>query len=266
MLRYLKRLENKDLSLAHSMIPLGSCTMKLNATSEMMPITWPELANLHPYVPVDQAQGYAEMFNDLAMQVGPGGFGREGGGGTLAPAIARRAFGRVAARRRCAAGRRTTPPPPRPAPRQLASITGFDAVSMQPNSGASGEYAGLMAIRAFHQSRGEGHRNVCIIPVSAHGTNPASAVMAGMKIVTVSTDAQGNVNMAELKQKARARGAAAAAAALASLALARGGPPAAPQPAAAAAGAAAAPDPPPPACLPPANPPRWRRTARTSRR
>lgn len=154
MLRYLKRLENRDLSLAHSMIPLGSCTMKLNATSEMIPITWPELAGLHPYVPVDQAQGYAEMFRDLAAQ--------------------------------------------------LAAITGFDAVSLQPNSGASGEYAGLMAIRAYHQSRGEGHRNVCIIPVSAHGTNPASAVMAGMKIVTVSTDAHGNVNMAELKQKVEA--------------------------------------------------------------
>ncbi|KAI8477420.1 MAG: glycine cleavage system, P protein [Monoraphidium minutum] len=154
MLRYLKRLENKDLSLAHSMIPLGSCTMKLNATSEMIPITWPELANLHPFCPVDQAQGYAEMFRDLASQ--------------------------------------------------LSSITGFDAVSLQPNSGASGEYAGLMAIRAYHQSRGEGHRNVCIIPVSAHGTNPASAVMAGMKIVTVSTDAHGNVNFEDFKKKAEA--------------------------------------------------------------
>ena len=154
MLRYLKRLENKDLSLAHSMIPLGSCTMKLNATSEMIPITWPELANLHPYCPPDQAAGYMAMFKDLAAQ--------------------------------------------------LAAITGFDAVSLQPNSGASGEYAGLMAIRAYHRARGEGHRNVCIIPVSAHGTNPASAVMAGMKIVTVSTDAHGNVNMAELKQKAEA--------------------------------------------------------------
>ncbi|WIA42495.1 hypothetical protein OEZ86_008483 [Tetradesmus obliquus] len=152
MLRYLKRLENRDLSLAHSMIPLGSCTMKLNATSEMIPITWPELANLHPYCPPNQAQGYAEMFRDLAAQ--------------------------------------------------LCSITGFDAVSLQPNSGASGEYAGLMAIRAYHRSRGDTHRDVCIIPVSAHGTNPASAVMAGMKIVSVSTDAKGNVNMAELKEKA----------------------------------------------------------------
>jgi len=152
MLRYLKRLENKDLSLAHSMIPLGSCTMKLNATSEMMPITWPELANLHPFCPRDQADGYYEMFKALGMQ--------------------------------------------------LCSITGFDSVSLQPNSGASGEYAGLMSIRAYHQSRGDKHRNVCIIPVSAHGTNPASAIMAGMRIVTVSTDAEGNVNIAELKAKA----------------------------------------------------------------
>ncbi|KAG1676468.1 hypothetical protein FOA52_002288 [Chlamydomonas sp. UWO 241] len=152
MLRYLKRLENRDLSLAHSMIPLGSCTMKLNATTEMLPITWPELANIHPFVPVDQALGYQEMFRDLAAE--------------------------------------------------LCAVTGFDAMSLQPNSGASGEYAGLMSIRAFHQSNGEGHRNVCIIPVSAHGTNPASAVMAGMKIVTVSTDKEGNVDIAELREKA----------------------------------------------------------------
>jgi glycine dehydrogenase len=152
MLRYLKRLENKDLSLCHSMIPLGSCTMKLNATSEMVPITWPELANLHPYVPADQAQGYAAMFEDLSAQ--------------------------------------------------LASITGFDAVSLQPNSGASGEYAGLMAIRAYHASRGEAHRNVCIIPVSAHGTNPASAVMAGMEVRVVPVDAAGNIDMAALKATA----------------------------------------------------------------
>lgn len=152
MLRYMKRLENKDLSLVHSMIPLGSCTMKLNATAEMLPITWPELANIHPFAPVDQAAGYHEMFHDLSEQ--------------------------------------------------LCTITGFDAMSLQPNSGASGEYAGLMAIRAWHKSRGEGHRDICIIPVSAHGTNPASAVMAGMKIVTVSTDKVGNVNIAELKQKA----------------------------------------------------------------
>lgn len=154
LLRYLKRLENKDLSLVHSMIPLGSCTMKLNATSEMIPITWPEFSNLHPYVPLDQAQGYQDMFNDLAAQ--------------------------------------------------LASITGFDAVSLQPNSGASGEYAGLMAIREYHRSRGDHHRNVCIIPVSAHGTNPASAVMAGMTIVPVGVDSLGNINIQELKEKAEA--------------------------------------------------------------
>ena len=152
LLRYLKRLENKDLSMVHSMIPLGSCTMKLNASTEMIPITWPELANLHPYVPLDQAAGYQEMFEDLATQ--------------------------------------------------LATITGFDAVSLQPNSGASGEYAGLMAIRAYHQSRGDPNRNVCIIPVSAHGTNPASAVMAGMSIIPVGVDSLGNINIAELKAKA----------------------------------------------------------------
>jgi glycine dehydrogenase len=152
MLRYLKKLENMDLSLAHSMIPLGSCTMKLNATTEMLPITWPELANLHPFVPLDQAQGYQEMFEDLATQ--------------------------------------------------LASITGFDAVSLQPNSGAAGEYAGLMAIRQYHLSRGDGHRDICIIPVSAHGTNPASAIMAGMKIVPVGVDAQGNINIEEVRAKA----------------------------------------------------------------
>ncbi|CAL5222662.1 g5059 [Coccomyxa viridis] len=152
MLRYLKRLENRDLSLAHSMIALGSCTMKLNATTEMMPITWPELASLHPFVPLDQAKGYAEMFEDLSTQ--------------------------------------------------LAEITGFDAVSLQPNSGASGEYAGLMTIRAFHQANGDKQRNVCIIPVSAHGTNPASAIMAGMRIVPIGVDRNGNINMEELKQKA----------------------------------------------------------------
>jgi glycine dehydrogenase len=152
MLRYLKRLENRDLSLCHSMIALGSCTMKLNATAEMMAITWPEFASLHPFVPLDQAQGYLEMFEDLAGQ--------------------------------------------------LTEITGFDKVSLQPNAGASGEYAGLMAIRAYHKSRGDSHRNVCIIPKSAHGTNPASAIMAGMKIVAISTDAKGNIDIEELRQKA----------------------------------------------------------------
>jgi len=152
MLRYLKRLENRDLSLVHSMIPLGSCTMKLNSTTEMIPITWNELANLHPFAPVDQAQGYMEMFDDLADQ--------------------------------------------------LCAITGFDAMSLQPNSGATGEYAGLMAIRAYHQSRGDEKRNVCIIPVSAHGTNPASAAMCGMKIVVIGTDAKGNISIPELKAAA----------------------------------------------------------------
>eukprot|EP00899_Mesostigma_viride_P005872 jgi/Mesvir1/15286/Mv06501-RA.1 len=152
LLRYMSRLQAKDLSLCHSMIPLGSCTMKLNATTEMMPVTWPELANIHPFVPKDQAAGYQEMFSDLADM--------------------------------------------------LCEITGFDAMSLQPNSGASGEYAGLMAIRAFHQANGDHHRDVCIIPVSAHGTNPASAVMAGMKIIPVSTDSAGNIDLAEVKARA----------------------------------------------------------------
>ncbi|CAD7700824.1 unnamed protein product [Ostreobium quekettii] len=152
MLRYLKKLENRDLSLVHSMIPLGSCTMKLNATSEMMPITWNELANLHPFVPANQAEGYKEMFEDLAQQ--------------------------------------------------LCAITAFDSVSLQPNAGASGEYAGLMAIRQYHRSRGDHARDVCLIPASAHGTNPASAAMAGMKIVTIRSDDQGNVDIAQLREKA----------------------------------------------------------------
>jgi len=152
MLRYIKRLEEKDISLVHSMIALGSCTMKLNATTEMVPITWPELANIHPFAPKDQTLGYQEMFKDLEAQ--------------------------------------------------LCEVTGFDAMSLQPNSGASGEYAGLMAIRAYHQSRGDHHRDVCIIPVSAHGTNPASAAMCGMKIVVIGTDAKGNINAEELKAAA----------------------------------------------------------------
>ena len=152
MLRYIARLEAKDLSLVHSMIALGSCTMKLNASTEMAPITWPELANIHPFAPKEQTLGYAEMFKDLTTQ--------------------------------------------------LADITGFDDVSLQPNSGASGEYAGLMAIRAYHHSRGDHHRDVCIIPVSAHGTNPASAAMCGMKIVVIGTDENGNVNIPELKAAA----------------------------------------------------------------
>ncbi|MBS1903322.1 MAG: aminomethyl-transferring glycine dehydrogenase [Bacteroidetes bacterium] len=151
MLRYLKQLENKDLSLAHSMIALGSCTMKLNATSEMIPVTWPEFGAIHPFVPRDQAQGYTEVFESLE--------------------------------------------------KALRDITGFDAVSLQPNSGAQGEYAGLLVIKAYHESRGQGHRNVCIIPASAHGTNPASAVMAGMKVVVSKTDGNGNIDMDDLRAK-----------------------------------------------------------------
>ena len=152
MLRYLRRLQDKDIALDRSMIPLGSCTMKLNATTEMLPISWPEFANLHPYAPLDQAQGYLELFSEL-----------EG---------------------------------------WLAEITGYDAVSLQPNSGAQGEFAGLMAIRGYHESRGEGYRNVCLIPASAHGTNPASAVMAGMKVVVVPTDDDGNIDVAALRASA----------------------------------------------------------------
>ena len=152
MMRYIKRLENKDLSLVHSMISLGSCTMKLNAAAELMPITFPEFANIHPFVPADQAQGYLEMIDELN--------------------------------------------------KDLSEITGFASMSFQPNSGAQGEYAGLMVIRAYHISRGEGHRNVALIPSSAHGTNPASAAMAGMEIVVVKCDDQGNIDVADLKAKA----------------------------------------------------------------
>lgn len=151
MLRYLKYLENKDLSLNFSMISLGSCTMKLNASVEMFPITWPETANIHPFAPQNQTQGYVEMINSLN--------------------------------------------------KDLAEITGFAAVSAQPNSGAQGEYAGLLCIKKYHESRGEGHRNVCLIPTSAHGTNPASAAMSGMKVVVVKSDEQGNVDMADLVDK-----------------------------------------------------------------
>ncbi len=152
MLRYIKRLENKDLSLVHSMISLGSCTMKLNATAEMIPVTWPELGNIHPYAPKEQALGYREMFIKLENM--------------------------------------------------LTEITGFDATSLQPNSGAQGEYAGLMVIRAYHLSRGDKQRTVTIIPSSAHGTNPASAVMAGMEVVIVKCDENGNIDLADLKAKA----------------------------------------------------------------
>lgn len=153
MMRYLKKLENKDISLCHSMIPLGSCTMKLNAASELIPITWPEFANIHPFVPSEQAEGYGEVIEELDQY--------------------------------------------------LSEITGFAKVSFQPNSGAQGEYAGLMVIRAYHESRGDHHRNVCLIPSSAHGTNPASAVMAGMKIVVVNCDDQGNIDIEDLRNKAQ---------------------------------------------------------------
>jgi glycine dehydrogenase len=152
MLRYLKRLEARDLSLTTSMIALGSCTMKLNATTEMAAVTWPELGRLHPFAPIDQAHGYCELFEDLE--------------------------------------------------RWLAEITGFAATSLQPNSGAQGEYAGLLVIRAYHEDRGEGHRNVCLIPASAHGTNPASAVMAGMRVVVVKSTAEGTIDLEDLASKA----------------------------------------------------------------
>lgn len=152
MLRYIKRLENKDLSLVHSMISLGSCTMKLNATAEMIPVTWPEFGQLHPFAPMDQTLGYQELFTNLRTW--------------------------------------------------LTEITGFADTSLQPNSGAQGEYAGLMVIRAYHMNRGEGHRNVALIPTSAHGTNPASAVMAGMKVVLVKCDEKGNIDIDDLKLKA----------------------------------------------------------------
>lgn len=152
LLRYMKSLENKDLSMVHSMIPLGSCTMKLNATTEMIPVTWPEFGDMHPFAPIDQAKGYAEIFTTLEQW--------------------------------------------------LCEITGFDAMSLQPNAGAQGEYAGLMVIRAYHKSRGDHHRNIALIPSSAHGTNPASAVMAGMKVIVVKCDEQGNIDLADLKEKA----------------------------------------------------------------
>jgi len=152
MLRYIKKLEAKDLSLGFSMIPLGSCTMKLNATTELVPLSWPEFAHMHPFQPSEQVKGYLEIIEELEQQ--------------------------------------------------LANITGFAATSLQPNSGAQGEYAGLMVIRAYHLSRGDAHRNVALIPTSAHGTNPASAAMAGMQIVLVKCDEKGNIDVADLKAKA----------------------------------------------------------------
>ena len=154
MLRYLRRLQDKDIALDRSMIPLGSCTMKLNATTEMLPITWPEFSDIHPYAPLEQAAGYLELFAELE--------------------------------------------------RWLADITGYDAVSLQPNSGAQGEFAGLLAIRGYHASRGEAYRNICLIPASAHGTNPASASMAGLDVVVVATDERGNIDVADLRAKAEA--------------------------------------------------------------
>ncbi|MBU2979368.1 aminomethyl-transferring glycine dehydrogenase [Alteromonas sp. C1M14] len=152
MLRYIKSLEDKDLALNHSMISLGSCTMKLNATAEMIPVTWAEFGQIHPFAPVDQAQGYQEMIAELSDW--------------------------------------------------LINITGYDALSMQPNSGAQGEYAGLLAIQRYHESRGEGHRNVCLIPSSAHGTNPASAQMVSLKVVVVGCDKDGNVDVEDFRKKA----------------------------------------------------------------
>ncbi|RTE66126.1 glycine dehydrogenase (aminomethyl-transferring) [Amphritea opalescens] len=152
MLRYMKKLENKDYSLVHGMIPLGSCTMKLNATAEMIPVTWPEFSNIHPFAPADQVTGYHKMLSSLEEQ--------------------------------------------------LVEITGYDAVSLQPNSGASGEYAGLLAIRKYQASIGEGDRNICLIPSSAHGTNPASAAMADLKIIVTRCDEKGNVDVADLRAKA----------------------------------------------------------------
>ncbi len=154
MLRYIKRLESRDLSLTASMIPLGSCTMKLNAAAEMFPVSWPEFAKIHPFAPIQQTRGYQKMFDQLETW--------------------------------------------------LAEITGFAGISLQPNAGSQGEYAGLLVIRAYHQSRNEPHRNVCLIPTSAHGTNPASAVMAGLKVVSVACDPSGNIDLSDLSAKARA--------------------------------------------------------------
>jgi glycine dehydrogenase len=154
MLRYLRHLQDKDVALDRSMIPLGSCTMKLNAAAEMLPVTWPEFADLHPFAPLDQVSGYLRLIDDLE--------------------------------------------------RWLVEITGYDAVSLQPNSGAQGEFAGLLAIRSYHQSRGEGDRDICLIPASAHGTNPASATMAGLRVVVVATDDDGNIDLGDLRDKAAA--------------------------------------------------------------
>ena len=152
LMRYMRKLADKDLALDRSMIPLGSCTMKLNAATQLIPVTWPGFSRIHPFVPLDQAQGYRQLFIELEQM--------------------------------------------------LCACTGYDAVSLQPNSGAQGEYAGLLTIKAYHQSQGQGHRNICLIPASAHGTNPASAQMAGMKVVVVGTAKTGNIDMDDLKAKA----------------------------------------------------------------
>jgi glycine dehydrogenase len=152
MMRYLKFLENKDLSLNTSMISLGSCTMKLNAATELIPVSWPEFSKLHPFAPTNQTEGYLHIIKELENY--------------------------------------------------LSKITGFAATSLQPNSGAQGEYAGLLTIRAYHESRNEGHRNVVLIPISAHGTNPASAVMVGMKVVVTKCDDAGNIDVEDLKAHA----------------------------------------------------------------
>ena len=151
MLRYLRRLQDKDVALDRSMIPLGSCTMKLNATTEMEAVTWPEFSNIHPFAPLEQALGYLELIDQLEAW--------------------------------------------------LVAITGYDAVSLQPNAGSQGEFAGLLAIRAYHDSRGDHERTVCLVPASAHGTNAASAVMAGMSVVVVATGADGSLDMADLAVK-----------------------------------------------------------------
>ena len=156
ILRYLHHLAGKDLSLAHSMIPLGSCTMKLNGTTEMIPVTWPEFGNIHPFAPADQVQGYAQLIGELETQLG--------------------------------------------------DITGFPGISLQPNAGSQGEYAGLLVIKKYHENRGDHQRTICIIPSSAHGTNPASAVMAGMKVVVVQCDDEGNIDLEDLQTKAAQHG------------------------------------------------------------
>ncbi len=156
MLRYLRKLQQRDIALDRSMIPLGSCTMKLNATTEMIPVTWPEFADLHPYAPLEQVTGYLDLIGELESW--------------------------------------------------LAELTGYDAISLQPNAGSQGEYSGLLAIRAYHDSRGEGHRTVCLVPASAHGTNPASAVMAGLVVVVVGTDDDGNIDVDDLRAKVAEHG------------------------------------------------------------